>query len=57
MRRDVVCWVCAARFPTGCHPEQSEGSGFVPAPAETQIPRFARNDKFILTNDKFIFDE
>ncbi len=30
-----------------CHPERSEGSGFLPAPARTQIPRFARNDKGI----------
>jgi hypothetical protein len=33
-----------------CHPEQREGSGFLPVPpaslplAETQIPRFARDD-------------
>src|SRR2546423_15143029 len=39
-----------------CHPERSEGSGFLPAPslmppqAETQIPRFARDDKTFTTD-------
>ena len=27
-----------------CHPEQSEGSGFLPAEKRTRIPRFARDD-------------
>src|SRR6202011_4714502 len=27
-----------------CHPEQSEGSWFLPVPSQTQIPRSARND-------------
>jgi hypothetical protein len=27
------------------HPERSEGSRFLHLPANTQIPRFARNDK------------
>jgi hypothetical protein len=38
---------------TDCHPEQREGSWFLPAPpvsplrAEAKIPRFARDDNFI----------
>ena len=28
-----------------CHSERSEESGFVPAQAETQIPRSARDDR------------
>src|SRR5579863_2738107 len=42
-------WLRLADAPLDCHPEQSEGSGLVPAPryaslqTETQIPRFARD--------------
>src|SRR5271165_5082153 len=31
-----------------CHPERSEGPWFLPARANTKIPRFARDDKRVL---------
>jgi single-stranded-DNA-specific exonuclease len=39
-----------------CHPERSEGSGFLPAEADPQISRFARNDKTTSWRDSIVFD-
>jgi single-stranded-DNA-specific exonuclease len=39
-----------------CHPERSEGSGFLPAQQYPQIPRFARNGKIASWRNSIVFD-
>jgi hypothetical protein len=39
-----------------CPPERSEGSRFLPAEADPQISRFARNDKTTSWRDSIVFD-